>query len=67
VTTFRVLVTARFLSPDGRETVADSMHVVHEVISKAEAEVVARRDAESAGVDVVAVRAMPQGRRRLGD
>lgn len=65
--TFRVLVTARFLRPDGRETIVDSMHLVHGVMTGAEAEVVARTDAERAGVDVVTVRVMQQGRRRQGD
>jgi predicted RecB family endonuclease len=67
MTTFRVLITARILRPDGLETVIDSMHLVHGVMSRAEAEVVARNDAELAGVDVVAVRAMQQGFRRHSD
>ena len=67
MTTFRVLVTARILRPDGLEAVVDSMHLVHGVTSRAEAERIARRDAEQAGVDVVAVRAIQQGFRRHSD
>jgi hypothetical protein len=67
VTAYHVLVTARFVGPDGQETLADSRHLVDGVATAEEAELQARREAVDDGVDVVAVHAVDEWRRRGSD
>ena len=67
MTTYRVLLSARFKDEDGVETCADSMHLVDGVESADAAEGVARADALRSGVEVVGVRVMEEWRRRRTD